>query len=199
MKHFAVTALVAALVAGLAPTSALAKGAGLEQIAGPGLDEPIVFPRSSQSISIAQASGIYEALFPQAPDPMLDERPVGELGPRYTITWSLFVGNGESAAILQDVYPYARPDPVTYVEPGQPYFAGEAAHGGWFVASPLLKAELVAAGLPPRPPAEGDPEGSPWWILAAFALAGALGGLALARPRRWVAAMRTTRRGQAEA
>jgi hypothetical protein len=179
MQRLVLAFMTAALGGLLLTSSALAKGAGIETITGPGVDQPLSFPREAQSIHIAQAAGIFPALTGYAPDPMLDERPAGDLGPRYTITWTLTVPGDEAGRFLQDVYPYARPNPVTYVEPGQPYFGTERARGGWFVASPVLKRELVAAGLPATAPAGMDEDGFPWSATSGVAVLAAALVLAL--------------------
>ena len=50
---------------------------------------------------------------------MQHSRPAGALGPRYTITWIMPGPNNTKGAVEQNVYPYAKPSPVTYTQPGQ--------------------------------------------------------------------------------
>jgi hypothetical protein len=102
---------------------------------------------------------LFPAAFGQTPDPMLAERPKGELGPRYTVTYRLPGPNGGESTIRQDLYPYAGNAPVTYTAPGQRFFGTERTRGGWFQASPELKDTLVKAGLPAR--AGGPPAAAP--------------------------------------
>lgn len=45
-------------------------------------------------------------------------------------------------------YPYAKPAPLTYMKPGQSFWNGRKAHGGWYQASIELKKMLVRMGLP---------------------------------------------------
>jgi len=191
VKRLVLVPLAVTLVAALVPAAALAKGASEAEIAGPGIDEPIsltVQPGGEQRwqlLQLAEAAGFYPAVFVRSPDPMLDERPAGDLGPRYTITYVMPGPYGEDH-LVQDVYPYAEPDPVTYVAPGQPFFGTERTRGGWYVSTTALKDNLVAAGLPRTPPEGGDGPGFPWTLagaLSALVVALAIGALAAVRIR----------------
>ena len=82
---------------------------------------------------------------------MQPKRPAGDLGPRYTITYTMPGPNGDNE-LRQDVYPYAKPSPVTHTQAGQRYFGSQRTVGGWYVATSTLKDELVAVGLPASPP-----------------------------------------------
>ena len=80
--------------------------------------------------------------------------------------------NGGENVVRQDVYPHAKPRPVTYTKPGQLVF-GAKTRGGWFVGPHGLRSTLVEAGLPatplatpPAPPARGDERSFPSWTLA---------------------------------
>ena len=99
-------------------------------------------------MQLAEAAGFFPALFVTTPNPMHPARPAGELGPRYTIAYQLPGPDGQLDELRQDLYPYAKPDPVTYVRSGEPYWATEKTVGGWYVASSTLKEQLVALGLP---------------------------------------------------
>ncbi len=86
------------------------------------------------------------------------------------------------------LYPYAKPEPVTYVKSGEPYWGTEETVGGWYVASSTLKEQLVALGLPRLPPTDDGASDVPWPVLGAGALiVAALAGVALfllrTRPR----------------
>jgi hypothetical protein len=184
MKRLVLVPLAVALIAAVAPAAGLAKGASEAEITGPGLDEPISLagegqPGGEQLMELAQAAGFFPAVFTQSPDPMLDERPAGVLGPKYTITYVMPGPNNELDELVQDIYPYAEPNVVSYTEPGQRFWSTEQTRGGWFVATPLVKDELVALGLPETPPALG-PEGTefPWALVGVLAAAGAALGLA---------------------
>ena len=92
-------------------------------------------------------------------------------------------GPGGDSFVTQDVYPYAKPFPVTYMKPGQPFWDGQKTSGGWLVADARVKAALVAAGLPTAVPSGGGIDWTPW-ISGATSIALALGLLALALLRR---------------
>ena len=185
--------LLTALVSALLPAAALGKGASEATITGPGLDGPITLAGEGQAggellMAIAEAAGFFPAVFAQSPDPMFDQRPAGELGPKYTVEYVMPGPNGEADTIVQDIYPYASPSLVSYVEPLQKYWSDQQTRGGWYVASAELKDLLVTAGLPPTAPTDGArPSDSPWTVLGpVLVLVGlaALGGLALAMTRR---------------
>jgi hypothetical protein len=142
-------------------------------------------------MDLAESAGFFPAAFGQEPNPMLAGRPAGDLGPRYVIEYRVPGPNNTEDLIVQDVYPYATPAAVTYMEPGQTLFGTQATRGGWFAASsystrPLL-AVLVEAGLPRTPPGPDDGSPFPWTAvgsLAAAAAALAIGGLTIVAMRR---------------
>ena len=145
-----------ALAALAAAPAALAKGPTSATLEGPGTDAITFSSYQGPGVNlthITQHAGFFAAVFGgQTPDPMLANRPKGELGPKYTLTYGL--GPGQSR-IVQDVYPDAKPAPVTYTRPGQKVY-DRASRGGWFRAEPALKKTLVSAGLPATPPAAGS-------------------------------------------
>jgi hypothetical protein len=121
---------------------------------------------------------------------MLPARPHVRLGPKYRVDWVMPGENGSSSIIRQDLYPYARPYPVSYTKPGQPYFGREHTHGGWYQAPAQLKRDLVAVGLPAQQPPPSAPGGGTGWlrwvavsitIAAGLALLAVLGMLAVRR------------------
>jgi hypothetical protein len=186
MKRFVLVPLAAALVAALVPAAALAKGASEAEIMGPGLEEPISLPGEGQPggeqlMQIAEAIGFFPAVFSQSPDPMLDRRPAGALGPRYRITYVMPGPNNELDELVQDVYPYAEPFPVSYTKPGQRFWTTERTRGGWYVAHySSLKEDLVAAGLPESPPSfGGDGGGWPTAVVIGTVVTAAVALLAL--------------------
>jgi hypothetical protein len=164
------------LVACLAAPAASAKGASEASISGPGLASPIKLagegqPGGEQLMQIAEQAGFFAAVFGQTPDPMLAERPQGTLGPKYTVEYVMPGPNNETDSLVQDVYPYATPSPVTYVAPEQPFWTTEHTVGGWFVATSTLKDLLVDAGLPQSAPTPGaTPSDPPWKVLAPIAV-----------------------------
>jgi hypothetical protein len=147
--------LILAIAALALPTTALGKGPSGASIDGPGSGGGITFNGDGESGGtplgdLTQQAGFFPASFGQQPDPMLDRRPQGELGPRYTITYTVPGPNNELDELRQDIYPYAPNGPVTYMKPGQTFFGTEQTRGGWYQADPQLKEILVSAGLPAR-------------------------------------------------
>src|SRR5919108_43179 len=146
--------LLAALALAL-PTAALAKGPSGASIDGPGSGGGINISGDGESGGsplgdLTQQAGFFPASFGQEPSPMLSSRPQGDLGPKYTITYTVPGPNNETDTLKQDLYPYAPNGPVTYMKPGQKFFGTEQTRGGWFQAGPELKKTLVSAGLPAR-------------------------------------------------
>jgi hypothetical protein len=205
MKRLSFVLLVFVLALAVVPSTALAKGPIEASIDGPGLGAPLQIGdrdnwgeegamASSQPImQFAEAAGFFPAAFGAytGPDSMLARRPAGNLGPRYVIEYRVPGPNGTEDLIVQDLYPYAKPAAVTYMEPGQTLFGTQSTRGGWFAGNsytttrPLL-AVLVEAGLPRTPPGPDDGSSFPWTIagaLAALGAAVAAGALLAARRR----------------
>lgn len=163
--------LFLAIAALAVPTTALGKGPTAATIDGPGgPDGGITISGYGEEPGTAlgdltMQAGLIPALFGQEPNPMLPSRPKGDLGPKYTITYTVPGPNNDVFTILQDVYPYASPAPVTYTEPGQKLFEGMETRGGWFPAGHELKETLVSAGLPATPAAAGSSDG---WSVPTF-------------------------------
>jgi hypothetical protein len=101
------------------------------------------------------------------------------LGPKYTVAYVMPGPNGIRSTLKQDVYPYAKPDPLTYMQPGQRFFGDQRTRGGWFVAPVHLKQTMIGIGLPPTAPGGDDGFLPGFGTIAAFAAA-ALGLLAIA-------------------
>lgn len=156
LKNLVLVSLAVALLGILAPPVAHAKSASQATIAGPGIDQPIEITGEgdvggSVLMQIAEGAGFFGAVFGQSPDPMLDARPAGSLGPRYTVTYVMPGPSSGLDTIVQDVYPFAKPAPVSYTRPGQRFWTTERTHGGWYVAASSLEHDLVAAGVPVTP------------------------------------------------
>lgn len=142
--------LLLALTALALPSLALGKGPTAATMDGPGGGGGITFSGDEGSGplgNLTQQSGWFAAAFEQEPNPLLAARPKGDLGPKYTVTYTVPTDMNRTVTIRQDIYPYASPGPVTYMAPGQPIFDMET-RGGWFQAGPELKETLVSAGLP---------------------------------------------------
>jgi hypothetical protein len=185
--------LVGLVVSAFAFASASqAKGPVAATIDGPGIGGGITLGRGGEapvwSGTVAQQAGFFSALFRPTPDPMLDSRPSGNLGPRYTVTYRLPGPNGTDDEIRQDLYPYAKGGPVAYTRPGQRFFETRTTRGGWYQASPELKKTLIKLGLPgtaPRGSSTDDGVGfTDFWPAAAAAFALGLIGLATVLMRR---------------
>ena len=163
MKRHLLSWLVLLLAVLVLPTAALAKGADSATLNGPNLKKAGIVlkgsgePGSGQQLGIiAEQSGLFPQVFGQSPNPLIKGLPKGaDLGPKYTIKWRFPGPNGTHGTVVQDVYPYATPDPITYVKPGQPVFNGQETLGGWFQTPFAFKQSLVAAGLPTSAPGGG--------------------------------------------
>jgi hypothetical protein len=147
--------LAVLVTAALLPATALGKEIKSVTITGPGLDQPLTFAGGGHLDAgtpigdLAMESGFFPELFDTAPDPTLVRRPEGPLGPKYQATYEFpNPETGEVARVVQDIYPYAKAYPVTYIPAGREIWKGERAHGGWYLASTDMKAVLVKAGLP---------------------------------------------------
>src|ERR671916_2772155 len=107
MKHVLALLAVAALAI---PAMALAKGPASATIDGPGTGGGINIKSDlqpgSELMNLSERSGFFPAVFRQTPDPMLDSRPKGDLGPKYTVTYTVPGPSNETFTIKQDLYPY---------------------------------------------------------------------------------------------
>jgi hypothetical protein len=149
--------LAAALVALALPAAAAAKGPVSAAISGPGLERSLSITGDGEGPgtalgTLASASGFFPQMFGQSPDPTRSSRPSGTLGPRYKVVYVVPGPNNVRSRVVQYIYPYAMPRPVTFLMPGQRFWNGRKAHGGWYRASARLKAVLVQAGLPASAP-----------------------------------------------
>jgi hypothetical protein len=184
------TLSLAALVVLLLAPAAQGKGDTLVTVVGPGLEGPLTITQGAGSGLLMKPSGFWDQACSshgcRAEGRFLDRRPVGDLGPRYTLTWTLeFVTRSHEVKrfpVLQYVFPFAQPQPVTYMPPGQLYLPAYRTGGGWFVARSELLPAWSDLGLPatmvdamPTPPifpstTRGGWSLGPWVIAAAFAL-----------------------------
>ena len=175
MKKLVWASLTVALLAAFAPVSVYAKGASEATIEGPGLDRPITMTGEGQVggealMRIAEEAGFFAAVFGQSPDPMLKSRPAGPLGPRYRVTYLMPGPNNELDAIVQEIYPFAAPDPVTYTKPGQRFWTTEQTRGGWFIATSTLTQDLIVAGVPASRTVVANLDGFSWVVARTVAL-----------------------------
>ena len=193
MRRLLLLATAGTLAALALTAPASAKGPSTASLTGPGLGRALPITGKGENGpgtplgSLVQYGGFFPQVFTQSPDPVVWSRPKGDLGPRYRITYRVPGGNGKASTIVQDVYPYAKPNLVTYMRPAQRFWGGQRTHGGWYVAYPGLKAALVAAGLPQSLP---SPDGSFPWAWTAAGVAAFVLLLAFALRRRDVARFR---------
>ena len=168
MKRF----LVIATIALLSPAAALPKGASEATIEGPGLDGAVTIPGDGEGGGttlgrLVELSGFFPSVFEQTPNPMLDTKPNVTLGARYVVRYVMPGPEGQESILVQHVYPYAKPYPVSYTKPGQPFWGatsqdaaarrdGQHTFGGWYASTAELTQTLAAVGLPARPPSPDD-------------------------------------------
>jgi hypothetical protein len=174
-----------ALAALLTPAAALGKEPSRASISGPGFQKTLAAPEnqhfsSTRLARLTEESGFFPAAFGQSPDPMLHGRPLGELGPRFAIDWTV-PAPGSTHRVRQDVYPYAREGAMTYTRPGQPIFDQKTV-GGWYRAYGL-KRTLMALGLPANPQHGSGSSVSLAWLGIPGVLAAAGIAFAVRRPR----------------
>ncbi len=153
--------VAAAVLAGaLTVTSAAAaKGPSSASISGPRLDRSLAIQGEGEMGpgtplgALVDFGGYFSQMFGQTPDPTLKSQPKGSvLGPRYKVVYTVPGPNAIQSRVVQLLYPYAKPVPLTYMKPGQPFWNTDRAHGGWYRASAALKRVLVRAGLPAATP-----------------------------------------------
>jgi hypothetical protein len=185
--------LLAAAAALVVAPVAQAKGPSKAEVNGPGLKKAVIVkgngeggPRTPLG-DLVEEAGFFPSAYEQTPNPMQSTRPKGDLGPRYTITYTVPSGSGGAFTLRQDVYPYAKPVPVAYMAKGQRVFDMKT-RGGWFVSDSSLRGTLVHAGLPARAAVAGSSDSalSFLWDARTLAIVGALVllGLAIAAVRR---------------
>jgi hypothetical protein len=143
MKKLALVVLVALAL----PATASAKGPSRALIVGPEVTIRVSGAEGSATPfwRLVEATGWFEAAWggsrlPQSP-------PEGELGPRFTIVWTVPSSN----RLRQDLYPYAEPSPLAYMPRGQKIY-GTPVKGGWFAGEAELEKVLRRIGVPAVPP-----------------------------------------------
>ncbi len=149
MRRFVVAAAILALVL---PAVAQAKGPTSASISGPVLARSLSLNGDGEATGnplgrLVMTSGFFAQIFGQTPDPTLTARPAGTLGPRYKAVYVVPGPNSIESRLVQWIYPYAKPGPLTYVRPGQMFWDNKRAHGGWIRATGLQRI-LVRMGLP---------------------------------------------------
>ena len=112
------------------------------------------------------------------------------MGPRYVVTYSVN-DTTPPREVVQSVYPFAQPHPVTYIAPDQSVFPGQRTVGGWFVAKRRFRDLLIGAGVPEPaaraqsgPTTAASPPGEGTWLVALVAVGCLIAFLFLARRNR---------------
>jgi len=149
---------VAAVAATLSlPAAAAAKGPSSASITGPGLDRHLEIAGDGEMGpgtplgTLVSLGGFMAQMYGQTPSATLKAQPRGgTLGPRYRIVYTVPGPNAIRSRVVQLLYPYAKPVPLTYMKPGQTYWGKRKTLGGWFRSSTALTRALVQAGLPTR-------------------------------------------------
>ncbi len=150
-------ALVVALVLSAAAT---AKGPSAATMTGPGLDKMLTFDGYGEGDSssplgiLVMETGFFPQAFQTSPSQTTRSRPTQRLGPRYRVTYTV-PGASETSTLQQDVYPYAKDGPASYMQPGQKFWGSQSTPGGWYRGTFALKQMLMRAGLPERAPSVG--------------------------------------------
>src|SRR6266581_3068887 len=122
-RHLAAAAALAAALA--LPGVAAAKGPSSASISGPDLGRSLAVRGLGEMGpgtplgTLVDSGGFFPQMYGQSPDPTLRSQPKGTLGPRYKVIYVVPGPNGVKSRVVQDVYPYAKPDPLTYMKPGQ--------------------------------------------------------------------------------
>ncbi len=152
--------LAAALAALLSfPAAATAKGPSAASITGPGLRHVLSIQGYGEGGNdtalgmLVSEGGFFPQAFGGTPTATTSQ-PVGSLGPRYEVTYTVPGGTHGDSTLRQDLYPYALQGPVTYMAPAQKFWDTQSTRGGWYRGNVQLRRVLVKAGLPPRAPAK---------------------------------------------
>jgi hypothetical protein len=135
------------------PLPAIAKGPSLGVITGPGLAYPIRLREpGARTIGLDLAKVVTQSGFSVGmwggDRDRLAHRPAGDLGPRYTITYNMTLSDRLTGTIVQYVFPYAEPLPITYMPAKQKYWGGQETVGAWYTARIGLRQTLIGLGLP---------------------------------------------------
>jgi hypothetical protein len=134
---------------------ASAKGPSQGVITGPLLADPIRLREAGSPTigpdlaNVVTQSGFFVGVWgANHSNGSLAHRPAGNLGPRYTITYKMAITERPTSDIVQYVFPYAEPQPITYIPPNQTYWGRSKTLGGWYAAPLGFMRTLIALGLP---------------------------------------------------
>jgi hypothetical protein len=148
-------ALVVALIL---PAVSAAKGPSAATMTGPGLEHAVTINGYGEGDSssplgiLVTEAGFFSQAYEQSPSSTTRSRPSGYLGPRYQVIYTV-PGESETATLRQDLYPYAKNGPASYMRPGQKFWGTQSTPGGWYRGTVALKQMLITQGLPAKAPA----------------------------------------------
>jgi hypothetical protein len=132
---------------------AIGKGPSQGIVTGPGLAGPIrLRDPSARTIGVdlarvVEQSGFFAGLAGGDRDRRA-QPPFGYLGPRYTITYMMGLSNRDPDTIVQYVYPFAEPVPITHMPENQKYWGSNETVGAWYAARIGLTKTLIGLGVP---------------------------------------------------
>ena len=156
MRRYVVAAVLLAALA--LPAAAFAKGPESASIFGPALGRSLAVSGDGEMGNgtplgtLVDLGGFFPQMYGQSPDPTTAKRPLGTLGPRYRVVYVVPGPNRIKSRVVQLVYPYATPVPLTYMKPGQTFWGNRQTQGGWYRSTRALRTLLVELGLPARAP-----------------------------------------------
>jgi hypothetical protein len=133
---------------------AMAKGPSQGIITGPGLADPIRLREpgartiGADLARVVELSGFCVGAWGGDDHGRVAQPPFGYLGPRYTITYAMGLSDRDPDRIVQYVYPFAEPVPITHMPPQQKYWGSNETVGAWYAARIGLRKTLIGLGLP---------------------------------------------------
>jgi hypothetical protein len=144
---------VACVVALLIPATAAAKGPSEATVTGPGLSSALTIRGDGEGGNatdlglLVEQGGFFPEVYGAAgPYPLLAGKP-DALGPRFSVAY-VVPGGPSTDTLQQDLYPYAKGGPVTYMQAGQRFWQTQRTNGGWYRGNTELRTMLFKAGLP---------------------------------------------------
>lgn len=129
------TFLVVCAMVVLTASPVLGKGPSQAVVEGPGLTSPVSLrPPNQRTIgpalaTMAQESGFFGGLYGTGPGYRASRPRNTQLGPRFTVRYTLGGLRGEST-LVQSLYPYAPSGPVTHMPSDQPFWMDQRPQEG---------------------------------------------------------------------
>jgi len=135
---------------------AVAKGPARATLSGPGLESAIAVTGEGEGGTgsplgaLVDSGGYFAQVFGETPARTSRRPPAGTRGVRYTVVYVVPGPNNVTSRLVQYVYPWAKPAPLTYMPATQRLWEGRRTHGGWYRSTAALTRLLVRLGLPAR-------------------------------------------------